>query len=34
MVIDRMPREGYGYGIIRMSRTLTRNIAPRAQKVD
>lgn len=30
-MIDRLPRAGYGYGIIRMSRTLTRNIAPLAQ---
>jgi hypothetical protein len=30
-MIDRMPREGYGYGIIRMSRQLTEHIAPLAQ---
>lgn len=29
-MIDRMPREGYGYGIIRMSRQLTEHIAPLA----
>lgn len=30
-MIDRLPREGHGYGIIRMSFELTAHIAPLAQ---
>lgn len=30
-MINRMPRKGYGYGIIRVSHTLTRDIVPLSQ---
>lgn len=30
-MIDRKPREGYGYGVIQLSRHLTEYIAPLAQ---